>query len=97
MPFRKAAYSSETMALMGRAYDSAINDLKHSDVAITERVKAAIAVRIFAVAGDGERDPNQLLKCALEAANRVKTIIGAAKGLEAFRGASPYRSTSLPH
>ena len=97
MHVRQPAYDSQTLEMMGRAYDSAINDLKHSDVSVTETVKAAIATRILAVVDDGERDPNQLLRCALEAANRVKTIIGAAKGLEAFRGASPYRCTSLRH
>jgi hypothetical protein len=97
MPFRKSSYDSQTLALMGHAYDSAIKDLKHSDVSVTETVKAAIAARILAVVDDGERDPNQLLQCALEAANRVKTIVDAAKGLKAFRGASPYRDMSLRH
>jgi hypothetical protein len=97
MPFRKAAYDSQTMAMMGRAYDSAINDLKHCDVSVTEMVKSAIAARILALVDAGERDPNQLLQCALEAANRVKTIIDAAEGLEPFRGAEPYGYMSLRH
>jgi hypothetical protein len=97
MHVRQPAYDSQTLAMMSRAYDSAINDLKHADVPVCEKVKAAVATRILADVDDGERDPNKLSQCALEAASYVKAIIGASKGLEAFRRATPSGSTSLRH
>ena len=86
MPFRKFSYDSNTLALMGHAYDSAINDLKHSDVSVTEMIKSAIAMCILEAVDAGERDANRLLQCALAGANRLKTIMGAFGDVEAFRG-----------
>jgi hypothetical protein len=94
MPFRIDDYDSQTVALMGHAYDSAINDLNHSDVSVTDSIKATIALRILELVDGGERDPNRLLQSAMDAASRVKTIIAAAKGMEAAHGASSKKGFS---
>jgi hypothetical protein len=94
MPFRIEDYDSQTVALMGHAYDSAINDLNHADVSVTDSIKATIALRILELVDNGERDPNRLLQSAMEAASRVKTIIAAARGLDGVHGASSKKGSS---
>ena len=69
MLFSDSTYDPETVALMGRAYDAAAKAALNRGIAVvsSEPVQSAMAMRIMAAVGRGERDLEQLTLCALSA------------------------------
>ncbi len=67
-PFTKPGeFDSETIVVMGEAFDAACKEL---DYRVTELVREVIAERIIIAAKSGERDPDRLLDAALAGLSR---------------------------
>jgi predicted RNase H-like nuclease len=67
MSIPSGSYDPETVALMGRVYDAATEDLKSAGIPLDEAVKAVMANRILKALSDGERDIDRLVQHAIEA------------------------------
>jgi hypothetical protein len=63
--FRDVSFDPDTTHIMGQAFDDACKALPN--VVQSDLVKYVIAKRIIQIAKNGERNPNQLCKRALQA------------------------------
>ena len=60
------SFDPETVALMGRIYDSTMEYLKKAGIPLNDSAKAAMATRILDAIGHQERDINRLAQIALD-------------------------------
>ena len=70
MPFPADQFDAETLALMGKAFDAAWEEvgfaLARKDTDPTA-VRTLMSIRIITAVRDGERDPERLTELALDA------------------------------
>jgi hypothetical protein len=69
MSFSNEPYDPETVALMGRVYDSALKALETAGIPFPEAIKPVMARRILGAVAAGEREVDRLMQHALEAIN----------------------------
>jgi hypothetical protein len=64
--FQSQSFDPDTVALMGRIFDSAIEDVKRAGIPFDETAESAMAKRILRATSNGERDSGRLMQCALD-------------------------------
>ena len=67
------SFDPSTVALMGRAYDSAVNDLKRAGIRVEDTAKFVMANRILGAVSSGELNINRLMQYALAAINAPRS------------------------
>jgi hypothetical protein len=73
MLFPNEAYDNDTVALMGRAFDGVLADMRAAGVFVSPAMSARIARRILEDVADGERDINGLILDGFEAADAFRS------------------------
>jgi hypothetical protein len=64
--FQSQSFDPDTVALMGRIFDSAIEDIKRAGISFDEPAESAMAKRILRATSNGERDSGRLMRSALD-------------------------------
>jgi hypothetical protein len=67
------AYGPDTIALMGRVFDTATAALKSAGISVPDALKSVMAHRILRAIAKGERDIDRLMQHAIEAADASRS------------------------